>query len=149
MAESEQICTRKKRGRMSAIRRKAAQAAFLAEFEHAANVSQACKAADIARDTFYQWLEHDETFTLLYHQAEQIANDAIRAEIFRRGHDGFDEQVLVGGKLHTVHKYSDTLLIFLAKARMPEFREKQSLEVTTPGAVEVYKVRIPDNGRNS
>ena len=75
MAESEQIRTRKKRGRMSAIRRKAAQAAFLAEFEQQANVSQSCRTVGIARDTLYQWLEHDETFTILYHQAKQIAND--------------------------------------------------------------------------
>ena len=150
MAATEQTRTPKKRGgRMPAIRRKAAQAAFLAAFEQSANVTQGCRAADIARDTFYQWLEHDEAFSILYHQAEQIANDAIRAEIFRRGHDGYTEQVLVGGKVQTVHKYSDTLLIFLAKARMSEFREKQTLDVNQNArSVEIYKIRIPENGRD-
>ena len=128
--------------------RQAIQATFLAAFERSANVTESCKAAGIDRSTFYDWLEKYEIFSLLYNQAKEIANDAIRAEIFRRGHDGYTEQVLVGGKVQTVHKYSDTLLIFLAKSRMPEFREKQSLEVTTPGSVEVYKVRIPDNGRD-
>ena len=149
MAQNQPMSTPKKRGRMPAIRRKAAQAAFLAAFEKSANVTQACRAADIDRSTFYDWMEKYETFSLLYHQAEQTANDNIRAEIFRRGHDGWDEAVYQLGKYRgTVRKYSDTLLIFLAKARMPEFREKQSLEVTTPGSVEVYKVRIPDNGRD-
>ena len=134
--------------RMTTTQRKATQAAFLATFEQSANVTQACRAAGIDRSMAYQWLEHDEQFSILYHQAEQIANDAIRAEIFRRGHDGYYEQVIVGGKVQTLHKYSDTLLIFLAKARMPEFREKQSLDVNTNArTVEIYKIRIPDNGR--
>src|SRR6266849_5910030 len=95
--------------RMTPTQRKAAQAGFLAAFEKAANVTQACRQAGIDRTTCYQWLEHDQEFSVLYHQAEQIANDAIRAEIYRRGHDGYEEQVLVGGKVQTVHKYSDTL----------------------------------------
>ena len=136
--------------RMTPTERKATQATFLATFEQSANVTQACRAANISREMIYTWLEHDAEFSILYHQAEQIANDAIRAEIFRRGHDGWDEPQFSAGKhMGNVRKYSDTLLIFLAKARMPEFREKQSLEVTTPGSVEVYKVRIPDNGRDS
>ena len=154
MAEVQRIPTPKKRGRMSATRRKAVQAAFLAAFERSANVTEACHASDIDRSTFYQWLEHDETFTMLYHQAEQIANDAIRAEIKRRGMDGYDEPVYQSGLLvGTVHKYSDTLLIFLAKARMSEFREKQQVEVTGHVDVSGFKEllmqrlqRLEENG---
>ena len=165
--------------RMTSTQRKAAQAAFLATFEQSANVTQACRAAGIDRSMAYQWLEHDEQFSILYHQAEQIANDAIRAEIFRRGHDGVEEPVLNQGQLvyeyepvldengeqrkdekgkpmwkrgrmFTVRKYSDTLLIFLAKARMPEFRDKSSVDVNTNArSVEIYRVRIPDNGRDA
>ena len=152
MSNEHNTTTPKKRRsgqRMTTTQRKVAQAAFLAAFERAANVTQACREAGIDRSTCYLWLEHDEQFSMLYHQAEQIANDAIRAEIFRRGHDGFEEQVLVGGKVQTLHKYSDTLLIFLAKARMPEFRDKAQLDVNTNArSVEIYKVRIPDNGRD-
>lgn len=135
---------------MTATQRKATQAAFLATFEQSANVTQACKAAGIDRSMVYLWLEHDAEFSMLYHQAEQIANDAIRAEIFRRGHDGWDEDVYSFGKFQgTVRKYSDTLLIFLAKARMPEFRDKSQLDVNTNArTVEIYKIRIPENGRD-
>ena len=153
MTEQHNTPTPKKRRsgqRMTTMQRKAAQAAFLAAFEKAANVTQACREAGIDRSTCYQWLEHDQQFSMLYHQAEQIANDAIRAEIFRRGHDGWDEDVYSFGKYQgTVRKYSDTLLIFLAKARMPEFREKSQLDVNTNArTVEIYRVRIPDNGRD-
>lgn len=103
---------------------------FLEEFSIHGNVTQACRVVRIDRSTLYRWKEHDEEFSLRYNQAFEEAKDNIRAEIRRRGHDGFDEQVLVGGKIHTIHKYSDTLLIFHAKMLMPEYREKQQLEVT-------------------
>lgn len=86
----------------------------------------------------------------MYHQAEQIANDRLRREILRRGVEGWLEPQFSAGKnMGNVRKYSDTLLIFLAKARMAEFKEKQTLDVnTTNRTVEIYKIRIPDNGRN-
>lgn len=154
------------------------QALFLASFARNANVLLSAHLAGVSRQMVYKWLEHDEPFSFAYNQAKEDANDVLRAEIYRRGHDGVEEPILSQGqlvyeyepvldeltgeqrkdekgklmwkrgKMVTMRKYSDTLLIFLAKARMPEFREKQSLEVTTPGSVEVYKVRIPDNGRD-
>ena len=143
MSDNLHSLTPKKRRsgqRMTPTERKATQAAFLATFEQSANVTQACRAANISREMIYTWLEHDAEFSILYHQAEQIANDAIRAEIHRRGGPtGYDEQVIVGGKVQTVHKYSDVLLIFLAKSRMPEFREKQQVEVTTNPDVSGFK----------
>ena len=133
--------------------RQAIQAIFLATFERSANITESCKVAGIDRSTFYDWLEKYETFSLLYNQAKEIANDAVRAEIHRRGIEGYTEQVVIGGKVQTVHKYSDTLLIFLAKARMPEFREKQQVEVTGHVDVSGFKellmqrlARLEENG---
>jgi hypothetical protein len=126
------------------------QALFLASFSETANVLISARLAGVSRQMVYKWLEHDEHFSFAYNQAKEDANDVLRAEIYRRGVRGYDEQVLVNGKMHTVRKYSDTLLIFLAKARMTEFREKQTLDVNTNvKAVEIYKVRIPDNGRDT
>ena len=126
------------------------QATFLASFRQTANVSESCLAADIDRSTFYEWKEKYEEFGMLYHQAEQIANDRLRFEILRRGVEGWDEPLVSAGKrVGTVRKYSDTLLIFLAKARMEEFREKSKLDVNTNvRAVEIYKIRIPSNQRD-
>lgn len=128
------------------IERETIQSAFLDSFKKTANISDSCEAAGIDRSTFYDWLEKYESFSLLYNQAKEIANDAIRAEIRRRAVEGYTEQVVIGGKVQTVRKYSDTLLIFLAKSRMTEFREKQQLEVTTnpdvSGAKEVLLARL-------
>jgi hypothetical protein len=111
---------------------KARQKLFLEAFAKHANVLLAAQKAEINRVTVYRWLEHDEDFIFAYNQAKEDAKDVLRAEIYRRGHDGWDESVYEMGVLtKTVRKYSDTLLIFHAKALMPEYREKHQLDITT------------------
>jgi hypothetical protein len=114
-----------------------AQEKFLASFAENANISASCRMAVINRSLFYEWQEHDETFSMRFKVAEQEANDVIRAELFRRGVQGYEKPVVSmgkvvygpDGKLLTENVYSDMLLSFLAKARMPEFRDKQQIEV--------------------
>lgn len=127
------------------------QRLFLEEYAKQANVMVAAKAAGIHRTTVYDWLEKDEAFSFAYNQAKEDAKEVIKAEIFKRGHDGWEENQYYMGMLQgTVHKYSDTLLIFHAKMLMPEYREKQQLDINTNvKAVEIYKIRIPDNGRDA
>lgn len=150
MSETRQTSTSKKT-RTTAPARKDA---FLASFAQHGIVSRACRDADIDRSAVYQWKEHDAEFLVRYNLALEDAKDAIREEIRRRAHDGWDEDVYQLGKYAgTVHKYSDTLLIFHAKMLMPEYREKQQIEHSGPGGgplqtVEIYKVRLPDNGRD-
>jgi len=108
-------------------KKNARQASFLAEFARHGNITLACQHATIHRSTLYRWKENSDTFLVQYNQACEEAKDAIRAEIFRRGHDGWDEPLVSGGKLMgTVHRYSDTLLIFHAKMLMPEYRDKSA-----------------------
>lgn len=152
--------------RLTADQRAQAQETFLKSFRNTANVRAACMAAGIDRNTIYAWLETDETFSLEYRQAELDANDTIRGELFRRAVQGYEKPVVSMGKAVYVKDekgnekplmervYSDTLLALLAKARMPEFRDKQQIEHSGPNggplqSVEVYKVRIPDNGRDT
>ncbi|SRR6266566_7931069 len=107
------------------------QRLFLEVFAENANVLLSARAAGINRSTVYEWLEHDEDFFFAFNQAKEDAKDVLRAEIYRRGHDGVEERVFQQGMLiDVVRKYSDTLLIFHAKALMPEYREKQQLDVT-------------------
>ena len=130
--------------------KKTKQDIFLEEFSKHGNITYACASAKINRSTLYRWKEKSDKFLILYNQAFEEAKDNIRHEIYRRAYEGWLEpQFSAGKRMGDVRKYSDTLLIFHAKMLMSEYREKQSLEVTTPGTVEVYKVRIPDNGRDS
>src|SRR6266571_3457246 len=108
------------------------QRLFLAAFSEHANVLVSARIASIHRSTVYDWLEHDEDFSFAYNQAKEDAKDVLRAEIYRRGKEGWDEPVYHAGILTgTVRKHSDTLLIFHAKMLMPEYREKSSLDVTS------------------
>lgn len=129
---------------------------FLKAFSMTANVRAACMSAGIDRSTFYAWQEHDETFALRYHQAEAEASDVVRAEIWRRGIQGVEKPLVSMGKLvydeqgkpMTVREYSDALLTLLAKARMPEFREKQQVDahITHNGAIDAKNTLAVDLG---
>jgi hypothetical protein len=141
MAEQRDSATPPKRRsgqRLTAVQRQAAQQLFLEAFAQMANFSMACRAAGVHRSVVYRWQEHDEAFALRYRQAEAEANDRIRAAIYRRAITGIEKPVHHNGRLVvdadgnpvTVREYSDVLLMFYAKSRMPEFRDRQQVELT-------------------
>ncbi len=113
-----------------------AQEKFLKAFASNGNVRVACTAAGIDRSTVHAWTEHDEQFSMEYNLAKEDVNDAIRAEIYRRGMFGEERFVVAQGRIVngpdgkplTYREKSDTLLIFHAKSRMPEYRDKQQVE---------------------
>lgn len=101
------------------------QRAFLGAFAEHANVLVSARAAGISRQIVYTWLEHDEDFSFAYNQAKEDAKDILRAEIYRRAVEGWEEDVYSFGKFQgTVRKYDTTLLIFHSKALMSEYRDK-------------------------
>lgn len=113
------------------LSKKAKQRLFLEAYAEQANVLIAARAVGISRQTVYDWLEHDEEFSLSYNQAKEDAKDALRAEIYRRGVEGYEEDVYQLGKFAgKVRKYDTSLLIFHAKMLMPEYRDKQQIEHT-------------------
>lgn len=138
---------RRKGQRLSKQERETAQETFLQSFATTANVRAACAAAGIDRATVYTWMEHDEFFALRYKQAELDANDTIRAAIFQRGVLGYEKPVVSMGKVVygqdgmplMERVYSDTLLSLLAKARMPEYRDKQQIEHS--GSIDIASAR--------
>lgn len=113
-----------------------AQAKFLQTFEQTANITVSAKAAHVSRTTVYHWLEHNGPFALSYHQAEAVANDVLEAEAYRRAVQGVEKKRTIYYKgdpvgEETVREYSDVLLIFLMKARMPDkYRETKVLQHT-------------------
>ncbi len=111
--------------------KKTKQDLFLEEFAKHGNITLACRKAEIGRMTLYRWKEKSDTFLVRFNQAFEEAKDAIRAEIYRRGKEGWDDGV--------VHKYSDTLLIFHAKMLMPEYRDKSLIEMS--GSLDITGAR--------
>jgi predicted DNA-binding protein YlxM (UPF0122 family) len=105
---------------------KEAQRLFLKVYARHANVMLSAREAGVHRSTIYDWLEKDEDFSFAYHQAKEDAKDVLRAEIYRRAVEGWEEPVFqLGMFAGTVRKYDTTLLIFHSKMLMPEYRDKQ------------------------
>ena len=84
------------------------QSAFLAAFAKCGTITKAAEAADIARQTHYDWMKNEPNYPALFAQAEQEAADALE--------HAARERALAG---------SDTLMIFLLKGLKPEkFKER-------------------------
>jgi ACT domain-containing protein len=77
------------------------------------SISAAMRAIGQNRSQYYNWRNAVDGFVEATDEAIEIGNDAIRDEVHRRAFDG-----------------SDTMLIFLSKARCPEFRDRQSIEMS-------------------
>jgi hypothetical protein len=85
---------------------------FLAALAQGATVAEACKTAGLGRRTAYDQRQRDEAFALRWADAIEEGTEALESEARRRAMEG-----------------SDTLMIFLLKARRPEvYRERMSVE---------------------
>jgi hypothetical protein len=90
---------------------------FLDIFRLTANISAACKAVGISRDTFYRRRDSDKAFAEELIEAREDAIEALEFEARRRAMDR-----------------SDLLLMFLLKAHRPElYRDK--FEVKHAGSI--------------
>lgn len=119
---------------------------FLETLAETANVSEACRAVGISRSAAYVWREEDKEFRAAWELAAKIGTGVLEDEARRRAVDGVEEPMVSAGKLvTTVRKYSDTLLIFLLKARDPKYKDRSSVELTGrdggPVAIEIEDVR--------
>ncbi len=124
------MATRKERKNKLGERRSShvKQHAFLKAYVIAGGeVARACRLAKVNRTTYYDWLRSgDEKFLADFELAKKRACQKVEDEIIRRAVKGVKKPVYQGGQLvGYVRDYSDTLLIFLAKAVMPEkYRER-------------------------
>lgn len=90
----------------------------------------AASACGCGTKYFQRRRKEDPEFEEAYQDARADGDDVIRAEIKRRGVDGVKVAVYHDGRV-VGHKqtYSDNLLMFLAKSRMPtEFGDKQTID---------------------
>lgn len=111
------------------------QALFLQHFRIHGNVTFGCREAGVPRPTIYWWQEHDDQFAAAFREAEIEATEHLESEARRRAVDGVVSTKGIysrQGQLiaeETETKYSDTLLVFLLKARAPEkYRERVQLQ---------------------
>lgn len=113
----------------------ARKAKFLASLCAGDTVIAAAEKANLDRVTFYRQRTTDEKFAAAWDEAVEHGTDLLEAEAQRRAIEGVDDfKVGPNGQFVEFRKYSDTLLIFLLKARRPgKFRDNATVEHTGPG----------------
>jgi hypothetical protein len=85
---------------------------FLAALDEGCSIAGACERAVIARSTAYAWRRDDPDFAEAWDSAVETGTDALEDEAVKRAKAG-----------------SDTLLIFLLKARRPDkYKDRVSTE---------------------
>ena len=112
--------------------------AFLEAYARTGVVAYAAQAAGVDRSLVYLWKAKDPTFLVAYAQAEEGSTERLETEAFRRAHDGTPKPVYQGGEqVGTIQEYSDTLLIFLLKARRPHvYRDRVDVQATVTATVD-------------
>jgi hypothetical protein len=106
--------------------------AWLQAFERELTVSAACKAAKVGRTTAYDARQTDAAFAQAWDDLEAQTTDTMEREGYRRGVEGVDRDVYHQGEVvGKERQFSDTLLIFMLKARKPEvYRDNARIEHT-------------------
>lgn len=103
---------------------------YLALIREGITNRDAAAACGCGTKYFQRRRKEDPDFEQAYQEARADGDDVIRAEIHRRGVDGVKRAIYHDGKV-VGHKqeYSDQLLMFLAKSRMPEeFGDRQRVD---------------------
>ena len=121
---------------MRTIRTPEKRAAFLEDLANHGNVTQACETIGVGRVAIYKWRNEDPEFMADWEAALELGTDALEDEAVRRGRDGVLRPVYQGGaEVGAVREYSDTLLIFMLKARRPDkFKDRVQSDVTVTAA---------------
>lgn len=102
--------------------------AYVAQLAQTGHLGDAAQAAGVDLKTGWNWRNDpdDPGFLEAVELARALACDRIEAEITRRALEGVEEPVYQQGRMvGTVRRFSDVLLIFMAKAAMPKkYRER-------------------------
>lgn len=103
---------------------------YLALIREGVTNKDAAAACGCGTKYFQRRRKEDPQFEQDYQDARADGDDVIRAEVHRRGVEGVKRAIYHDGKV-VGHKleYSDQLLMFLAKSRMPaEFGDRQQVD---------------------
>jgi hypothetical protein len=105
--------------------------AFLDVFRRTANISAAAQTAGVSRSAVYKWRARDRAFAAAFAEGEVESLECLELEAYKRAVLGVEKPVYQGGaRVGAATEYSDTLLIFLLKARAPEkYAQRASVDV--------------------
>lgn len=141
----------KSKGSPGDVRRiKAQRAAFLEAYARGGRIKDAADEAGVDRTTILRWRREDPDFAKLVADAEELGTQLLEDEAYRRAFAGVEEAVHYKGEVvDHVTKYSDLLLIFLLKARLPKkYRDNVSVETEAKVKHEVEAKGLSDELAN-
>jgi hypothetical protein len=117
-------------------------AKFLEFLSQGATVTAAARAAGYTRSRVYERRKADAEFAAAWDDSLGQGTDLLEDEALRRAKDGVAEPRFYEGQVcGYVRKYSDTLAIFLLKARRPEkYGDKITAQHTRPGGGPVTSI---------
>ena len=103
------------------------RATFLDGLRAGLSVSAAAAAAGVKRPIVYYYRDKDTDFAAAWVSAIEDGTDRLEDEAFRRAIEGVEKPVYYQGKpIGRVRDYSDSLLMFMLRARRGEkFKESQ------------------------
>lgn len=107
--------------------------------ETGGSVARACESVGIRRrDIIKVWTESDPSFAAAFETCSEMAKQALKDEAIRRAVEGVDEPVFFKGvPCGVIRRYSDSLLIKLLQANIPEFREHVEVSGSNGGPITV------------
>lgn len=143
---------------MNAEQRNKAKAAFLESLSRDPNISLACDCAEVSRDAVYKWRDKDQQFAKDWDQAIERTKDIARSAFYQRAVYGWLEPTVSAGQVAydyepdldddgdqkfdskgkpmmkrgdpvMTRKYSDSLAVLFAKTQLPEYKEKQHIDL--------------------
>mgnify|MGYP003584922889 CR=1 FL=1 len=122
---------------------------FLAALSTYGNVTRAAEIAGLDRTALYNKRKGDAAFSRAWDEAEALGSAALEDEARRRAYEGWEEPVWHKGKeCGSVRKFSDTLLIVLLKAHMPErYRENIKIDLNSRVAAMSLEEKIAEAQR--
>lgn len=114
----------------------AAKTLFLEQVSETGLLARSAKAVGFTGRFIKKELEKDQEFAEAFDEAMLEYQELLQREMHRRAVDGVEETVYFQGvPCGTKINYSDSLLTTLTKAKVPEFRDKQKLDVAVSGGV--------------
>jgi hypothetical protein len=112
------------------------QQRFLEELSRCGIIEVAAMRAGMNKSRHYGWMA-DPEYVKAYAEAQRMSDALLEAEIRRRGEQGYKKSVWhLGKKVGEETVYSDNLLMFHAKKRMPEYRDVQQTNVSMTANVQ-------------
>jgi hypothetical protein len=111
---------------------KARRRQFLALLSDGSFIGRACEAIGISRQAVHKHQQKDPEFARQVELARSVGAGVLEDEALRRAVHGTEKPVFQGGKLvGHVREHSDTLLLALLRAHLPEkYTERSKTELT-------------------